>query len=94
MERLIPSRLALAVASAATLGGATLLAAFTTDGASHRDDGLAQTSATAGAAFVAPLIGLDFPICHAPATADATRAMIRLAQTLSLIHISEPTRRS
>jgi len=81
MERLIPSRLALAVASAATLGGATLLAAFTTDGASHRDDGLAQTSATAGAAFVAPLIGLDFPICHAPATADATRAMIRLAQT-------------
>jgi tetratricopeptide (TPR) repeat protein len=77
MKVFVPSRSALIVASMATLGGATLLAAFTT-----RDDAtLMQGSIVPGAAPVAPLSGSGFPICHTPATYDATRAMIRLAQT-------------
>jgi tetratricopeptide (TPR) repeat protein len=77
MKVFFPSRSALIIASAATLGGATLLAAFTT-----RDDAtLMQRSTVASAASVAPLSGSDFPVCHTPASADATRAMIRLAQT-------------
>ena len=38
MKSFISSRLALVTASAATLGGATLLAAFTTDSPSRRND--------------------------------------------------------
>jgi tetratricopeptide (TPR) repeat protein len=72
-------RLALVITSAAALGGATLLAAFTTDGAILKDARPASSSVAADRASVAQLT--DFPICHTPTTAGATRAMIRLAQT-------------
>ena len=88
MKSFISSRLALVTASAATLGGATLLAAFTTDSPSRRNDAAPTqanvapaSAAAADAGRVAPLTDSDFPICHTPASAGATRALLRLAQT-------------
>jgi tetratricopeptide (TPR) repeat protein len=77
MKAPIPSRLVLVTASAATLGAAALLAAFTT----ADDARIAPGSTVPDATSVAPLTGLDFPICHAPASAAATRTMLRFAQT-------------
>jgi tetratricopeptide (TPR) repeat protein len=81
MEGFSRSRLPVLIASAATLGGTTLLAAFTTSDIAQNDKvSIAQPRTEAGAVSVAPLAGADFPICHA-LTSTSTGAMIRLAQT-------------
>jgi tetratricopeptide (TPR) repeat protein len=82
MKGLIARRLAHLSASAAVIGGATLLTSLTINMQERVFDHAGLTSAAAASATVAsPPTGLDFPLCHTPATANATTAMIRLAAT-------------
>ncbi len=71
-------------ASAVVVGGTTLLVSFALGTHERPFDRVGLTSVDAaetGAALAAPLAGLEFPLCHTPATGNATAAMIRLAAT-------------
>src|SRR5512133_2148045 len=62
---------------AVILGGIACLAAFAGDLKRDGDGALALRAA----ATQAPPPSADFAICHTPTTADATRGLLRLAQT-------------
>jgi tetratricopeptide (TPR) repeat protein len=84
MRALMAKRLALFSASAAFAGGASLLMSLciNTQESVFERAGLTPAHAAAASAPVpSPLGGPDRPLCHTPAAANATAAMIRLATT-------------
>src|ERR1700730_6453861 len=84
MRNLIARRLALVCASVAVIAGATLLMSLALGMEKRGFDRAGLTSANTAAASAtlgAPLTGLDFSLCHTPASISATTAVIRLAAT-------------
>jgi tetratricopeptide (TPR) repeat protein len=84
MRGLITKRLALFSASAAVIGGATLLTLFGINTLANDFARAGLTSAHAAAASASlpsPLAASDFPLCHSPTFANSTATMIRLAAT-------------
>jgi tetratricopeptide (TPR) repeat protein len=84
MRNLGARRPPLVSASATIIGGATLLTLFTINMENRAFDRAGFTSAdaaTASATVASPLMRSDFPLCHTPATANTTTAVIRLAAT-------------
>jgi tetratricopeptide (TPR) repeat protein len=84
MRNLMARRLALLSASATIIGGATLLTLFAVNVENRAFDRAGFTSAnaaTASATVASPPMSSDFPLCHTPASTNATTAVIRLAAT-------------